>query len=268
MKHTNFEAVKTQEVINYLRDTMKSEKMATILSLCDKYNTTPSIVRAAVSNLYNNKFPVTIRDDKVVYTATPEVPYKVVSNHRVNCHIGIMGDLHCGSKVCQEESIKSFVHECHEQGITEIYIAGDITDGVGVYEGQMYEQKYVSVADQVNLLCDTLPTYSNLKYYFILGNHDDRAFRKVGVSVGQLITLQRNDMIYVGDDWGVVRIGHNTDIALHHPSGGGGKVLSSRVQRTVCDVLRLVRVVRLIYITSRILCMCTSTNHSGEDGAT
>lgn len=229
-------ALVANDITSYISDNIKSMKSMSIIEICDRFNTTPQMVRNAVNILYRGGKPVTVRDTQVVYTATPEVASRVANASRLCVRIGLMSDLHFGAKSCQLNSINEFVNTCYDEGITEIFISGDLTDGVGVYEGQMYEQTYISADDQVDCLAATLPIKQDLKYYFILGNHDDRVFRKVGASVGQLISLKRPDMIYVGDDWGTVRIGYNTDIALHHPSGVSGRVLSSRVQRTAQEL--------------------------------
>ena len=156
---------------------------------------------------------------------------------RDKIRIGIMSDIHIGSKQSHRKAICDFVLACYQRGIRHIFIPGDLTDGCGVYDGQEMDSEYNSrPADvarfQVNLLCEMLPIMKGLKYYFILGNHDLSFYKKVGLDVGKMIIERRSDMIYLGKMNGDCVLG-KIKIRLQHGIKGASYAADYRMRKYV-----------------------------------
>ena len=146
---------------------------------------------------------------------------------------GAIADTHLCS--CQEKlpELHTFYEICHQRGIKEIYHAGDLVSGQGVYAGQEYEIKTFGADNQVDYFCENYPKINGITTYFITGNHDYAFTKLLGVNIGTHIAKKRHDMKYIGTFQGDVKHNGMTLIRLVHPDGGMPYALSYRAQKYV-----------------------------------
>lgn len=149
--------------------------------------------------------------------------------------VGVISDLHLGSKYCLRKEITDCVNRIHKAGARDILVPGDLLDGC--YRHGEFELKYSGLEDQTQDLIRTLPRLRGLRYHAISGNHDYTFTEKTGVDVGAYITGQfarvgRNDIKFYGDRAATLRIG-GTTVRMLHPMGSCSYAVSYKLAKFV-----------------------------------
>lgn len=147
---------------------------------------------------------------------------------------GITGDRHTGSLYHMTGALRSFYDHCERRGVTEVYDAGDILDGHGVYKGQEFEVRDLGFDAQLERLAADAP--ANIETHFITGNHDASFKNAAGVSVGKAIERELANYHFLGQDQARVRWETPEgpyELMLLHPGGGSSYALSYRPQKIV-----------------------------------
>jgi predicted phosphodiesterase len=157
------------------------------------------------------------------------IDYKIEGNH---FKVASIADWHIGSKMFKKEAFQTFIKYAIDQGV-EIFLApGDLIDANNVYRGQEYELAVVGIDDQVDLLCETVPVFANIKFFFITGNHEYTAYKMVGKNVGSDIANSRKDFTFLGAIDGKVSI-NGIPFDLFHGAGKGAYAVSYKIQKRI-----------------------------------
>ena len=146
---------------------------------------------------------------------------------------GLIGDTHMGSKYAQMTYLNNFYDICKERGITSIYHAGDISEGIKMRPGHEYELYTISADDMKDNIVNKYPKREGINTYFITGNHDSSIYKHVGYNIGKAIANDRPDMIYLGRDSAVVYLTPNCTLELRHPWDGTAYSLSYKPQKMI-----------------------------------
>jgi predicted phosphodiesterase/biotin operon repressor len=150
---------------------------------------------------------------------------------------GIVSDTHLGSKHALLGQLNRAYDVFRGAGINIVLHAGDLVDGSGkIFPGQMQELSCLPtpecMADEV---INRYPKRQGMQTFWISGNHDC-SWKREGIDFPAYLNLRladagRKDMTYLGEQYGVFRIGDDFRIDLCHPSGMGGASLSNYVKR-------------------------------------
>lgn len=146
---------------------------------------------------------------------------------------GLVSDTHLGSKYDQLTYLHEFYDLCEQEGITDIYHAGDVTDGLKMRTGHEFEVYTVAADEMVDNVIKNYPCRKNITTYFITGNHDASIYKHVGYDVGHAIARGRPDMVYLGRDCAVINLTPECTLELRHPWDGGAYSLSYRIQKMI-----------------------------------
>jgi len=150
---------------------------------------------------------------------------------------GAIGDTHLCSKEEKLTELTTFYEVCQRDGIKEIYHAGDILDGQGVYTGHEYEVHTFGLDNQVNYCVANYPKMDGIKTHFIIGNHDAIYYKKLGADVGKMIAEKRSDLNYLGMYNAEVEITPEIKLRLVHPDKAGAYAISYHAQKFVEQIL-------------------------------
>ena len=85
--------------------------------------------------------------------------------------IGIVSDLHIGSKYFSEEGFYKSVKTFNKEKVDAIYCPGDVLEGMSGRDGHIYELTHVGYTEQINYAVELLSEYEQ-EFHFILVNHD------------------------------------------------------------------------------------------------
>jgi len=127
--------------------------------------------------------------------------------------IALLSDFHINSKYCDYKSLYKAIKEVNEKA-DAVLVAGDVTDGRGVYVGQDYNLESLEINDMIEKTGNIMSMF-NKPLYWIQGNHDFRLYKKYGVDISKFLNEWNYLGVYEGD----------TEIAgkhfrLLHPDGG------------------------------------------------
>lgn len=216
---------------------LSKRRSFTIIELSNLFNCTPNKIIELVNEFKQEGYEIN-NDDHLVYMSKNLV---LNSNDHIikpletdEIIFGVASDLHFGSKSCQITALKDFCEICKLEGVKHIFSPGDLTAGINVYPGQIYDLYESNITGQTNSLLANLPT--GFQWYFLGGNHDYAFIKSTGFNVLSYMANKRDDIHYVSFDDADVPILKNVDLKMIHPSGGVPYSISYRLQKNVEQV--------------------------------
>lgn len=182
--------------------------------------------------------------DKQTSTKTKADKFTVFENLAPTTHIqewsgnqiisfGLISDTHINSKYTQLTYLQNFYEICSRRGIKDIYHAGDIDEGEQMRTGHQYDCYTQGADDHVSEIVKNYPCFDELTTHFITGNHDASIYKRCGVDIGEIISMKRNDMRYLGRDCARIEITPNCILELRHPWDGTAYALSYKPQKMI-----------------------------------
>lgn len=174
-----------------------------------------------------------VQEKRVAIQNQEPSEHSSVWNGTETLKFAIIGDTQLGSKYTQWTHLKNFYDICEEEGITDVYHTGDITDGLKMRTGHEYELYAVSADDMLNDVVLHYPKRKGITTHFITGNHDASIYKHVGYDIGEAISRQREDIEYLGRDCAVVYLTPNCKLELRHPWDGTAYALSYKIQKMI-----------------------------------
>ena len=162
----------------------------------------------------------------------PETHTKEWSGNRV-LSFGLISDTHINSKYTQLTYLQKFYEICSRRGIEDVYHAGDIDEGEQMRTGHQYECYTQGADDHINEIVTNYPRIDGITTHFITGNHDSSIYKRCGVDIGEIISMKRKDMNYLGRDCARIEITPNCILELRHPWDGTAYALSYKPQKMI-----------------------------------
>lgn len=217
------------------------KKPRSLRDLCDEvFHCAPSKVEALVEKAKKLGYTIALVDSKLDFKpaeqdlSSKRIP---VNAREESFAVGIISDIHFGSKYCIPEAVVEHIKYCYDQGIRDILCTGDLLEGC--YKHARFELSHVGWEDQAQEALDHLPQLPGLRYFFIDGNHDYTFTDQIGVESGKnLVRLAkeqgRNDITFLGSRGALIDYG-GTKIELWHPKKGLGYALSYGLQNHIRD---------------------------------
>jgi len=131
-----------------------------------------------------------------------------------------ISDTHLNSKYQNLKLLRKSYRIAEEEKVDIITHSGDITDGVpsSGYRGHRFDNVIQDVSTLIDYVVDVYPR-SKIPTYMISGNHDQWSKKDTGLDIGREISKRRSDLIYLGEEFGVINE-RGILIALHHPDKG------------------------------------------------
>lgn len=144
------------------------------------------------------------------------------SNGEVKLKIAKMADIHLGSNEVDEREIISLLSYLWEEGYRTISISGDLTDGYGVYRGQIENLSYTTLEMQADIVVSILSLFDFL-YIVNKGNHDASSTRNAGIDILSMIEQKMvnrgKNFVYLKSYSGYI-VYNNVAIKIIHMDGG------------------------------------------------
>lgn len=144
----------------------------------------------------------------------------------------LISDTHLACKHDRLDILRYLYQKAEERGVDAVLHCGDILDGMYTNRPQqIYELRCHGFDEHLDYVVKKYPK-SNIKTYFIGGNHLDTYIRNGGCDMGKAISRERDDLIYLNPDTAKIKFG-NLGILMHHGSGGKAYSVSYKLQRYV-----------------------------------
>lgn len=146
---------------------------------------------------------------------------------------GLVSDTHIGGVDTQLTLLHHLYDKFELEGITDVYHAGDLTDGEKMRPGHEYEI-YMHGADaQAEHAVKVYPSRPGITTAFITGNHDYSFMKSIGLDIGKQVAARRSDMEYLGYMNATIQLSPGCTLELRHPLGGGAYALSYKIQKMI-----------------------------------
>lgn len=169
----------------------------------------------------------------VIQNTEPVVHGSNWDNSIKSITFGVVSDTHIGNKCTQLTHLHDFYDILANRGISNVYHAGDITDGIKMRPGQEFELYEISYDEVTRDVITNYPKRDGITTYFITGNHDSSLIKQVGADIGLAIADKRSDMVYLGRDSAIVELTPNCTMELRHPWDGISYALSYKPQKMI-----------------------------------
>lgn len=146
--------------------------------------------------------------------------------------IGVVSDTHFGSKYQQITHLRDFYRYADSQGVACYLHAGDAVDGIHkMHRDAVFGHFKVGFDSQVDYFVEEYPVSQNGPTYLIDGNHDSSFFADAGVSVGEHIAREREDILYMGYYAATFDVGPARIHVAHGARGGLSYARSYKQQK-------------------------------------
>lgn len=188
-------------------------------------------VYGLVQILINRGLLYNIVDGKIIKLDKPiknDDVYKI--NHTLeHLRLLLISDTHLGSKYDRLDILRYLYQKAEDSKVDYILHSGDMTDGLSGRPQQIHELRETSYTGQRDYVIDKYPR-SDIKTYFIAGNHDLWWIKQCGSDICKDISNNRDDLIYLGSDCEDLKIG-KLKIRLYHGKGGSAYAKSYKLQK-------------------------------------
>lgn len=143
--------------------------------------------------------------------------------------IAFISDLHFGSKYQCLDELNDFIRTTKRREVKTLVCLGDLSDGLGMHDDMAAEQFLHKPKDIVSYIVDNYPGGFDTNV-FITGNHDFSLQKHGCVDIGQAVAEERDDLVYLGHDCGMVTLGGGLELYAYHGTNGCADVRSKRTQ--------------------------------------
>ena len=148
-------------------------------------------------------------------------------NIQVNDQVSVLviSDTHIGHQNSEIAFMQGVIKYAYEQGVRNVLHIGDWVEGnyMSIRPTSIKELTAIGFDEQLELLDKSIPKYDGLTYYGISGNHDYTHERNTFANPVKTFAKLRDDVKYLGHNFGKFTINNKVDIALVHPTDGIGQ---------------------------------------------
>lgn len=156
------------------------------------------------------------------------------ANDRIK--VGYVTDTHLGSLHDNLRMMNTAYDLFANEGITLALHSGDLLDGEKMYPGHEYEIRVHGADNQIQYAAENYPFRPGIVTKFITGNHDLSFHKNAGVDIGKILTSQRPDLEYLGQDEADLVMetpSGKAIVRLTHPGGGTAYAISYKSQKYI-----------------------------------
>lgn len=232
----------------HVKITVENEKQPSVLSLLpylknpctigelsEKIDKSIGTIEKWLDDLSSDGYNITQQGDKYKLSTNilPSETRVDRLTDKTHLKIGIISDTHLCSTCQQLTHLNHFYDICQDEGITDIYHAGDILAGVGVYPGQDEEIFEHTEDTQIDYVVSCYPQREGITTHVIAGNHDLVFLKRRGSDPVRQIANRRDDIDYLGAYSAWIRLTQQCLLYLLHPDGGICYADSYTVQKLI-----------------------------------
>jgi len=183
-----------------------------------------------ISEQYSPKELEAIAKGGRVTPGQPSIPVIDLQGDRTR--IGIMGDIHFGSKYCLYELVDIAFSEFEKEGCDIICQVGDLTEGMSNRAGHVYELDKIGYHEQKKTAIEYMARCP-APLYIIDGNHDRWYIKSNGAIIVKDICDAIEHAEFLGHDEGIIALGDSATIRLWHGEDGSSYAVSYRIQKII-----------------------------------
>lgn len=112
----------------------------------------------------------------------------------------VISDTRFGSKFAQKTILNELYQRAHDQGINHVIHTGNITEGLYKMSDNMIDTLIEKdTYSQAKYVIQNYPYIEGMKTYFITGKKDQAHLKENKIDIGNKISNERDDLIYIGN---------------------------------------------------------------------
>lgn len=111
----------------------------------------------------------------------------------------VTSDWHFASKYHLPKSWHEAMKRTADAGITHVYVAGDIVDGIRIYKGHHENVWSQSIEDQTDMAAEAMSKHPTLEFWAIAGNHDYSYTQQTGAKPLAILEAKLDNFRNLGD---------------------------------------------------------------------
>ena len=225
---------------------LKNDKL-TLDKLCEVFKKEPVEMTGLIDELIEDHVDVDIkrkrgsRKDIYHINMLPESGNVYLISDKDKKHrsmnFGIMSDIHFASVFHLPKTFEESMKRTVDEGITKVYVCGDIVDGVNIYRGHLENLVTPSLEGQTDIAAEAFSKFPEIEFWGIAGNHDYSFTKQVGAKPLAIIEAKTDNFKNLGDLRADV-IYHGITIRLLHGGGGRAYATSYPAQTYLRDLFR------------------------------
>ena len=216
-----------------------------MLDLVERYDRSPSSIRAASTELYDAGYAVDVTEDLHVMMPKEMAPTrgKIPMDHWAEGNIhryGVMADTHLANRCARLDVMEAAYNLFEQEGIKLVLHAGNLPDGEFKYNRS--ELLVHGVEGQLCYVADNYPQRKGVQTQFLSAKcHEGWWGQTIGWDVGRYMQQVfhergRTDLVWMGHVERDLALHPDNDRAIlrvFHPGGGAAYALSYSVQKHV-----------------------------------
>lgn len=207
-------------------------------TLADELEVPPKQIRWAIDVLREQGFRIPEESSGAV-ELVKVAPSKAATAHKAlldgdDVEIAFVSDTHLSSRECALEHLHLAYQDIADRGFKEVYHAGDLVAGRGIYATQDQDIINHTFETQVGYAVANYPRHPGLQTILIGGNHDlEGAFGRMGADPVAGVASRRDDFTYLGPYSADVELPNGAHFKMVHGRGGGAYAISYKCQKWV-----------------------------------
>lgn len=208
-----------REVLRAIR-----EKPSTEREIREKFNLTPMQLKEAFKTIesFGHELVYTDKHWGVSSSIKKQGKVIIVKDGDLTPMELYIADIHSGDRGCNHTFARETIDYAYKRGARYVFIAGDLVAGLDVYPPQIHDLRFITFDRQVRSVGEILPVKNGLEYFVINGNHDLNWMRHNAGNVAETLSEIRDDVHFVGDEFGrIIKNGIKIDMVHFRGKGGG-----------------------------------------------
>jgi len=191
---------------------------------------TSSILKR-IGELYTDKELKAIAEGGRIIPGAEKVP--IIDFDGMHIRIGAITDTHIGHQRFSEDRLFQAFEEFKKVKVDFITHSGDVTEGMSVRPGQIYELDQIGYDAQKQKAINMFSQWTDTVIYAIDGNHDRWYLKANGALIVKDIAASVPNFKFIGHDEGDISLAGKASIRLWHGEDGNSYALSYRIQKIV-----------------------------------
>jgi predicted phosphodiesterase len=189
-----------------------------------------SSVLKQIGELYSDKELRAIASGARIIPGQTKMPVVNLKGDRTR--IGLMGDIHFGSKYCLYDLVYKAFKEFEKEKVDIVCQVGDLCEGMSNRAGHIYELSHLGYHEQKKVAIEYMDKCPS-PLYVIDGNHDRWFIKSNGARIVPDICDNLKDATFLGHDEGNIALGDSANLRLWHGEDGSSYAVSYRIQKIV-----------------------------------
>lgn len=214
-----------------------TKKEKTLEELCSLLEMKDYEVLGLINLMKENGYIIDYVDGKIIQTQQDLTNKEGFFIPKDKKHVKFLAlsDTHLGSKWDNVKLIEHAYELAEKEGCDFVTHSGDILEGDfhGKRPDHIYQVRKLGM-EQVEYAIDKYPK-SKLTTYFITGNHDATFIKTCGADVGKMISKERPELVYLGQDLADLKF-ERLKLRLRHGAGSASYSRSYKLQK-YCETI-------------------------------